>query len=543
MKDFVELVEALDATTSANEKTALIADYLRNADPADAAWAAYLLTDQRRKRTVSSGALREAFLRRSGLPEWLLTECYAHVGDTAETVTLLIRAGFLGEDTESADHAALSQWPLHRWMETAIPALGKLDRAEREERVAAWWRRVPADQLFVLNKLLTGGFRLGVSRATVTRAIGEVAGVPTATVAHALAGGFTPSPDFLAGLRSSAEKSPSKPYPFYLASPLPPDLFGQGSLGDWRIEWKWDGIRAQIIHRGDTVSIWSRGEDLVTDQFPEIAEAAARLPDGTVLDVELVVWAEDGPRPFHALQRRLGRKGVSRQMLAELPAVAVVFDCLEAGGGDIRSRPLESRLEALEQAIREAQREAPPEQTSRFRTSAPVAVAGWDELEALRRDSGNDNVEGFVLKRRGSPYGQGRRRGDWWKFKRDPMSLDAVLLYAQSGSGKRANLFTDYTFALRDGESLVPFAKAYSGLSNKEIAELDRWIRRNTVERFGPVRRVEAVRVFEIGFEGIGPSSRHKSGIATRFPRILRARPDKSVEEVDTLEEARKLIR
>ena len=539
MTDFVSLVEALDATTSAKEKIALIRDYLLRADPGDAAWAVYLLTDQRKRRIVSSGALREIFLRHTSLPEWLFTESYAHVGDTAETVTLLIRGGYLDAPAAQDDdvpETAPAERPLREWMEHAIPALASLDRAQRDARVLSWWREIPEDRLFVLNKLLTGGFRLGVSRATVVKAVAGAAGVSTAVVTEGITGGFTPGPDFLSSLTDPAEASPTRPYPFYLASPLPEEMFAVGDLKEWQIEWKWDGIRAQIIRRGGKVAIWSRGEDLVTEQFPDIADAAAELPDGTVLDAELLAWSDEGPRPFHALQRRLGRKKVSRKMREEVPAVAMVFDCLEAEGRDIRERPLEERLAERDRLL--AVSAAP----RRLRTSQEVAVTDWQELEGLRRSSRERNVEGFLLKRRGSPYRQGRKRGDWWKFKRDPMTLDAVLIYAQAGSGKRANLFTDYTFALRDGEELVPFAKAYSGLSDQEIAELDRWIRRNTTERFGPVRQVRAERVFEIAFEGIVPSTRHKSGLATRFPRILRPRPDKTPEEINSLDDARRLI-
>ncbi len=559
MRDFIDLVESLDATTGTNEKIRRIADYLQSADPADAAWAVYLLTDQRKKRTVPSGTLKEIFMSHTSLPGWLFSESHAQVGDTAETVTLLIRADYL--DRASADaggESDLETRPLHSWMEEAVPSLARLDRESRAARVVSWWRRVPADQLFVLNKLLTGGFRLGVAKGTVVKAIATATAVPETAVTEYVTGGFTPRADFLQGLQSAADDSSTKPYPFYLASPLPNEIFGAGELSDWRIEWKWDGIRAQIIRRGGDVAIWSRGEDLVTDQFPDIVAAAAALPDGTVLDAELLAWspgagdgdeARGGPAPFYVLQRRLGRKRVSPTLLKEAPAVTLVFDCLEEGGRDIRALALEERIAARDRVLaaaagtggHSAEDVATP-QMERLLTSDDVDIDSWEELERLRRESRSRNVEGFLLKRRGSPYGRGRKRGDWWKFKRDPMSLDAVLIYAQAGSGKRANLFTDYSFALRGEDGLVPFAKAYSGLSNEEIAELDRWIRRHTTERFGPVRQVEPLRVFEIGFEDLVPSSRHKSGVATRFPRILRPRPDKSADEINTLEDARSLI-
>lgn len=546
MTDFVALIDDLDATRSTNEKIDLIAAYLHSAPPADAAWAAWLLTDQRRRRTVSSRALREIFLDHASIPEWLVDESYAHVGDTAETVTLLIGAGYLSpaDDPDSPDGDTAPdgpEQPLHAWMERAIPELRGLDAGARAERVVSWWRSVPRTHLFVLNKLLTGGFRLGVSRATVVKALARVAEVPASAVTLAVTGGFEPSERFIASLRTSAAHDPGRPYPFFLASPLPPEMVGETPTDSWRIEWKWDGIRAQLIRRDGTTAIWSRGEEIVTSQFPEIADAVSALPDGTVLDCELVAWRDSAPRPFHDLQRRLGRSRVGAKLLREVPVTAIVFDCLEADGRDIREEPIEARLAARDRVLDAARRSG--ERAAILRTSDPVVVADWEELERERRASAERNVEGFLLKRHGSPYRSGRRRGDWWKFKRDPFTLDAVLIYAQAGTGKRANLFTDYTFALRDGDALVPFAKAYSGLSNDEIAELDRWIRRNTVERFGPVRSVRPERVFEIAFEGIGPSSRHKSGVATRFPRIVRPRPDKPAGEANTLDDARRLIR
>ena len=594
MTAFIQLVDKLDAVNSANEKIALIEAYLKTADPSDAAWAAWLLMDQRRRRTVTSRALRRVFSSCANLPPWLLDECYAHVGDTAETVTLLIRAGCLGDgdalgDTEAGAKAdrgledgedrggsgegqcaappgggkkknqndeELAALTLGDWMEREIPALAELSEEERGRRITGWWRAMPSESLFVLNKLLTGGFRLGVSRTTVVKALARAAGVSAPAVTAAVTAGFTPSAGFFAELRGAAEHNPKRPYPFYLASPFPENKAGSEALERWRIEWKWDGIRAQIIRRRGEVTIWSRGEDIVSEQFPEVAEAAEALPEGSVLDCALAAWnwngaGDGGALPFNVLQRRLGRKRVSGKMIREVPVAAVVFDCLEAGGEDLRALPLEKRLEARDTilaaagASAETGRAAPggPRRSAIFKISEQVHIRDWEHLEAERRGSAGRNVEGLMLKRLGSPYRSGRRRGDWWKFKRDPFTLDAVLIYAQAGSGKRANLFTDYTFALRRGEALVPFAKAYSGLSNEEIAELDRWIRRNTTDRFGPVRQVKPERVFEIAFEGIGPSTRHKSGVATRFPRILRPRPEKDAAEINTLDDAKALIR
>lgn len=479
MKQFVSLVDALGCTTATSEKVRLLAGYLEHADPEDAAWAVQLLSGSRKRRAVSSARLRQILLDHSTLPEWLFRECYSHVGDSAETVTLLIEAGhFHAPDDEPVGDGAsgAAESPsLSHWMRERIAGLAGLTSEEQAARITRWWTTVPRAHLYVLNKLITGGFRLGVSRATMTKALAQALGVSQAAVTLLLTGGFTPSPEFFTQIRETGDRAPSQPYPFFLASPIQDEVKDE-PLHAFRVEWKWDGIRAQIIRREGNVYIWSRGEELVTGQFPEIAEACDALPDGTVLDCELLAWEADAPLPFHRLQRRLGRKRPSVKMQQEVPVVALVFDCLESGGNDIRALPLAQRLAARDSLL--------PAADPRLRTSDPVSAADWETLEQMRRRSQEQNVEGFVLKRHGSPYRQGRKRGDWWKFKRDPFSLDAVLIYAQAGSGKRANLFTDYTFALRDGADLVPFAKAYSGLSNTEIAELDRWIRRHTTERF-----------------------------------------------------------
>jgi len=425
--------------------------------------------------------------------------------------------------------------PLSTWVETRILPLRDLDAAAQHARVSHWWRALDRLQRFILLKLLTGELRVGVSQTLVVRALAQAADLPAATLAARIMGEWAPSAEWFAGLLSHAhtDEDRSRPYPFFLAAPLDDPIETLGSLGEWIVEWKWDGIRAQLIQRGGAVHLWSRGEELITHRFPEIAAAATRLPDGTVLDGEVLAFRDDRPLPFSALQQRIGRQKQVAQMVRAVPVVFMTFDLLEEGGVDARDRPLDERRRLLESHL---------PVPGVLRPSAIVEAATWDALAALRSGSRALGVEGLMLKRRSSPYGVGRRRGDWWKWKIDPYTIDAVLIYAQPGSGRRASLLTDYTFGVWDAGELVPIAKAYSGLSNDEIGELDRWIRRHTRERFGPVRHVEPVHVFELGFEGIARSPRHRAGIAVRFPRMLRWRTDKKPEEADTLDAVRAIL-
>jgi DNA ligase-1 len=387
-----------------------------------------------------------------------------------------------------------------------------------------------------MNKLITGAFRVGVSRLLVQRAVANVAGLEPRVIAERMTGEWQPTPERYTALVApeAGASHLGQPYPFFLAHPLQDAPASLGAAADWMAEWKWDGIRGQLIRRAGQTFVWSRGEELVTERFPEIARAGAKLPDGTVLDGEILAWSGDAVLPFAMLQKRIGRKQVTAKVLAEAPVAFLAYDLLELEAIDIRDRPLEVRRQALTAIVNYAADPA-------LRLSPVVSAAAWDALAELREQSRGRGVEGLMLKRRDSPYGVGRTRGDWWKWKIDPYSVDAVLVYAQRGHGRRASLYTDYTFAVWEGDALVPFAKAYSGLTDEEIREVDGFIRRNTVEKFGPVRSVRPELVFEIGFEGIQRSTRHKSGIAVRFPRMLRMRRDKRVEEADRLETLRTL--
>ncbi len=412
-------------------------------------------------------------------------------------------------------------------------------RIADDETRRAWlieaWRAMDEPQRFAWNKLLTGEFRVGVSQNLVVRAVAEVAGASPETVAHRLMGDWQPSAEFWRGLLgpAAAEGDISRPYPFCLAYPLEGDVEDLGDVREWQIEWKWDGIRAQLTRRDGRTFLWSRGEELMTDRFPELAAAGDLLPEGTVIDGEVMPWKNGGPLPFAQMQRRIGRKVLGQKILADVPVVLVTFDLLESGGRDVREQPLEWRRAELE-------RIAPRE--SAVVLSPIVQPADWDGLKQLRQESRQRKVEGLMLKRLGSPYRVGRKRGDWWKWKIEPYSVDAVLIYAQPGSGRRASLFTDYTFGIWNNGQLVPFAKAYSGLSDEEIREVDSFVRRNTIEQFGPVHRVKPELVFELAFEGIQRSTRHRSGIAVRFPRMARWRHDKKAEEADSIDTIRALL-
>ena len=533
---FARLFEAIDRTTSTNAKVAAMARYFAEAPPADAAWAVFFLTGRRLKRLVPYAAIHDWTLSATGLPSWLVEESYSVVGDGAETAALVLDQLPQVEDRE--------RLPLASWVEERILALRTMDPDAQRARVTTWWAPLDRMQRFVLLKLITGELRVGVSQTLVVRALAEASDLPVATVAARLMGDWTPTPEWFTSLRAqdAADVDQSRPYPFFLASPLEADPATLGEPSQWVLEWKWDGIRAQLVRRGDAVHLWSRGEEVITQRFPEITAAATHLPSGTVLDGEVLAFRDDRPLPFSALQQRIGRQKQVAQMARAVPVVFMAYDILEESGEDIRILPLHQRRARLVQLLTPAPGTPSSSAAGVLRVSPLVAVESWDDLARRRDDSRSRGVEGLMLKRSASAYGVGRKRGEWWKWKIDPYTIDAVLIYAQPGSGKRASLLTDYTFGVWHEGALVPVAKAYSGLSNEEIGEMDRWIRRHTVERFGPVRHVEPVHVFELGFDGIARSPRHRSGIAVRFPRMLRWRRDKRPEEADTLENVQRLL-
>ncbi len=529
MKDFAALYTALDETTRTNDKVEALTRYFARATPADAAWAVYFLIGRKPKQAVPSKKLRAWAAAEAGVPDWLFDESYDAVGDVAETVALL-----LPPPESSSDR------PLAEWVERRLLTLRESDEETQRLGMLAAWRSMDRTQRFVWNKLISGGFRVGVSQQLVTRALAKVSGVEAAVVAHRLMGDWEPTPAFYDRLRQTDARDAdhSRPYPFCLAHALEgPPGDGLGPIEAWQAEWKWDGIRSQLLRRRGDTFLWSRGEELVTDRYPEIATLGAFLPEGTVLDGEILPYLDGTPLPFAQLQRRIGRKTLGKAILAEVPVVLVAYDLLEIEGRDLRPEPLEARRARLVALV------AAVNQPDRLILSPAVVATSWEALTVAREGSRDRQAEGLMLKRLASPYHVGRKRGDWWKWKVTPFTVDAVLTAAQRGSGKRASLYTDYTFSVWDEAGrLVPIAKAYSGLTDEEIGRVDAFVRRHMVEKFGPVRTVKPELVFELAFEGIQRSPRHKSGIAVRFPRILRWRVDKKPEEADTLEGIRALL-
>jgi DNA ligase-1 len=526
MKRFARLYTALDETTATNEKVAALVEYFVSAPPADAAWAVHFLIGRRPKRLVSSARLRMWAAQEAGVPAWLFEESYHAVGDLAETITLLL------PPSENS-----SELPLAYWVEERLLRLQGEDEDAQREMMLESWRELGSRERFVWNKLITGSFRVGASQQLVIRALGQMSEVPEGVLSHRLMGSWDPTPEFFQRLTAADTRDAdiSRPYPFFLAYPLETDPTTLGDPAEWIAEWKWDGIRAQLIRRAGRTFLWSRGEELLAGRFPEVEDAGALLPDGTVIDGELLPWVNGAPLPFSQLQRRIGRKNVGRKILDDVPVTLVAYDLLEESGSDIRSSSLRERRERLATLLRAL----PPDKVT---LSTALPVSDWPEAADARRRARELGAEGLMLKRLASAYGVGRRRGDWWKWKVDPLSVDAVLIYAQPGSGKRAGLYTDYTFGVWEGDHLVPFAKAYTGLTDEEIRKVDAYVRRNTLEKFGPVRTVKPELVFELAFEGIQRSSRHKSGIAVRFPRMARWRTDKKAEEADTIETVRGLL-
>ena len=531
MQAFTDLFVSLDSTTATNSKVAALRHYLAAAAPEDAAWAIYIVSGRRAKRLAGRPLLKEALQTLTGYPEWMVLDAYATVGDFAETASLLTEE--VRATRETPEQRSLSQW-----MEQEILPLAGLDEEAKKRKLMDWWRELPQLSAFLVTKLITGGLRVGVSQTLVARAVAELAGLPRDVITHRLMGDWQPSAAWFAELINpdiSADLS-SRPYPFYLASPLEQDPAELGPRADWLAEWKWDGIRAQLIKRRGEISLWSRGEELITERFPEVVAAAAALED-CVLDGELLAW-KDRVLPFAELQRRIGRKTVGKKLLADVPVRLLAYDCLERAGEDLRTLGMRERRAHAVQLTEGA--------GDSIATSPLLEAGSWAELVDAREGSRERGVEGLMLKAAGSPYLTGRKKGAWWKWKVEPLTVDAVMIYAQAGSGRRATLFTDYTFAVwteqDSGRQLIPIAKAYSGLTDAEINTLNRWIRSNTLERFGPVRSVSAEQVFELAFEGINASTRHKSGVALRFPRIARWRTDMRPEDANTLEQVKDLL-
>lgn len=525
MRHFAELINALESTNKTNAKIDAIIDYLERAPDEDKVWFIALFTGKRPKRNVNTNYMKEWALEITKLPFWLFQESYSSVGDLGETLSLI-----LPQPTKKIERS------LSQWMDDIVHLKDKTE-AEKKAFVLESWNGLDYTERLIFNKLLGGSFRIGVSDKTLINALTKYSGQEASALMHSMMGKWNPGEVSFQEL-ISAEKvntDNSRPYPFCLAYPLEKELPELGEPDEWIIEYKWDGIRGQIIRRNDEVFIWSRGEELVTEQFPEVAEAVKAMRGNFVLDGEILAVKVGKVLNFNELQKRLNRKNVTKKMLTDVPIEVFVYDLIELEGNDLREKPISARRAMLEELFLN-------ESPEKLQLSQIIAFEKWEELDQIRENSRDINSEGLMLKKKDSPYHSGRKKGDWWKWKISPMTIDAVLIYAQKGSGRRSAYYTDYSFAVKNGDSLVTIAKAYSGLTDKEIMEVSRFVNKNAIEKFGPVRTVKAELVFEIAFEGIGFSSRHKSGVALRFPRIVRWRKDKTVDEIDDLEEIKKLI-
>ena len=561
MRRFAALAVKLGTSTKTNDRLEALENYFSEADDADKVWVIALFSGRRPKRTVNTTLLWEWCREVTGLPGWLFEECYHTVGDLAETIALLLAghavaaddgAGKAGRDGTGEEGTEVSEGGRSlTYYLLRLAKLGKEEESVKKAFVLECWAAMNTEERFIFNKLITGGWRIGISQQTVVNALARATGAEAAVIAHRISGDWdpaaTPYEALISGEGGGSELS--RPYPFYLAYALEEEPAALGDPSEWQAEWKWDGIRGEVIRRGGQLFVWSRGEELMTEKFPEYQAWTERLPEGVVLDGE-IIGLGSGPRvadgdrgitldfvplPFAALQTRIGRKNVTKKNLQEAPVGFIAYDLLEYEGQDWRNRSLKERRAQLEAIVRSVDHPL-------LQLSPVIPYDSWEQLAAIRQLSREVGSEGIMLKRKSAVYQVGRKRGDWWKWKIDPLVIDAVMVYAQKGHGRRSNLYTDYTFAVRAGDQLVTFTKAYSGLTDKELAEVDAFVRKNSLEKFGPVRTVRPELVFEIAFEGIAASARHKSGVALRFPRINRWRKDKTPAEIDTLDNLKRML-
>jgi DNA ligase-1 len=526
LKRFSELIQQLETSNKTNDKIAALVDYFSNADDRDKPYVIAMFTGKKPKRPVNTALLRAWAIELSEIPAWLFAESYSSVGDLSETIALVLPPPALVTDRK-----------LHEWIIDLAALSGKPDELKKEFILNAW-NSLDTQQRFIFNKLISGNFRIGVSHKMLVNALAKQSDIDSNKIMHSIMGKWQPDQitydELIAGAHVNTDNS--WPYPFCLAYALEVQPEELGDTGLWQAEWKWDGIRGQIVKRNGELFIWSRGEELVTDQFPELHFLKDELPDGTVLDGEILSVKDGNVQVFSILQQRLNRKTINKSQLTDAPVGFYIYDILEFQSADIREKSLKERRELLEQVASNLS-------TKDVAILSPVVpFETWEDLTKTRTHSRDMNSEGIMLKRLDSLYHSGRKRGDWWKWKINPYTVDTIMIYAQKGSGRRANFYTDYTFAVRDGEKLITIAKAYSGLTDKEIKEVDAFVKKNAVEKFGPVRTVRPELVFEIAFEGIAESKRHKAGLALRFPRIARWRKDKKAEEINTLDDLRQLL-
>jgi DNA ligase 1 len=524
---FAELVAELSSSTKTNDKLQSLVDYFAKAPDADKVWVIAIFSGRRPRRAVNSRLMRDWCVEIIDIPDWLFTECHATVGDFSETLALLLPE----VEMLKSENKNLSFY-LEKFIE-----FEKESEGIKKKFIVESWQQMDSKEKFVFNKLITGSFRIGVSQKMIVNALAKTVDLSPSVIAHKISGYWDPATTTFNELlgESASITDFSKPYPFYLAYAIDDSVEALGDPNLWQAEWKWDGIRGQVIKRNKELFVWSRGEELMTEKFPEYFILNDLLPDGIVLDGEIIPAVDGKPLPFAVLQTRIGRKNISKKQLQEAPICFFVYDLLEYNNEDWRGKPLSERRKKLEEIIL-------PVQNKAIQLSPIIDFNSWDDLAALRKKSREKNSEGIMLKRKDSVYKVGRKRGDWWKWKIDPLTIDCVMVYAAKGSGRRSNLYTDYTFAVKDGDELITFTKAYSGLTDKEFAQIDYFVKRNSIEKFGPVRTVKPELVFEIAFEGIAASNRHKSGVALRFPRMSRWRKDKTVNDINTLDDLKQIL-
>jgi len=541
LNKFSKLFEELDSNNSINKKVNSLTKYFKSNSKLNNIWTIYLLIGKRNKRFISGKSLRKYFSDIYKMPEWLIETCYSKVGDSAEVISLLLQDKLKEKDIKE-------DISLEHLMKKILPKLSKLDENQKKCNIKLLWDKTSKDNQLVFNKILTGTFRIGVSKGLITKSISIMTGIDETIILHRLMGDFQPIEEtyiFLINKKIDQKELAYKPYPFQLANTFDEREKEKTSINQYQFESKWDGIRSQIIKRNNNISIWTRGEELVNKTFPELIKIISNFKIDFVLDGEILIWDENKNRPkdFSLLQKRLGRKSPSTKIQKDLPVVFIAYDILEINGKDIRSEILSQRRNILEGKFLNSILKVNTITSNKIKITKLLKITNWEEVEEAKNSARDINTEGLVIKNKNSKYLPGRKKGNWWKYKIDPMQLDGVLIYAKPGSGKRADLYTDYSFAIWEDNKLVKFASAYSGLNNEEIRELDKWIRKNTLERYGPVRSVKPELVFEISFDNIQISKRHKSGIALRFPRITKWRKDKNIMDADNLENAMRMIR
>ena len=541
LNKFSELFVDLDSSNSTNNKIEVLKKYFLSNRPIDNAWTIYLLTGKNNKRFVSGRYLRDLFSEVYDYPQWLIDTCYLKVGDSAEVITLLLK------NKNTSQTKKIHKTSLNELLSKILPELSKLNEEEKKSRIKKAWETLPADNHLTFNKILTGTFRVGVSVGLITKSIAKLINIDEEIISHRLMGDFKPSInayEFLFNRNINLEELNSKPFPFLLANTFEDKIF-KDSINDFQFEWKYDGIRIQVIKRSGNLSIWTRGQELVNKSFPELVEKMSSIKDDFVLDGELLVWnfKDQVAMDFSFMQKRINRKSPTKSIQKKYPIIFIAYDLLELNGMDKREIKLENRRIELEKYFSKWQNKTENNISNIFKICDLIYPKDWADALSYKNKSRENNTEGLIIKKKSSIYTSGRKKGIWWKYKVDPMQLDAVLIYAKGGSGRRAGLYTDYSFALWKDKELIKFASAYSGLTNIEIKELDKWIRKNTIDKFGPVRSLKPEMVFEISFEKIQISKRHKSGIAVRFPRITKWRKDKKINDADSLDNAYKLMR